>query len=152
MHGTPRGGLTIGIHALGDAEGWPIHLLLTTGQAGDAPAGRELLARLAPGGLLLVDKAYDISAICAEAAEPGGFANGPPRSIRKRTFAFRPWLYRHRNCVERFFNRIKQIRRFSSRNDRRAGTFLAALKRAAARIWIERYETASSLFLARERM
>ncbi|OYW34735.1 MAG: hypothetical protein B7X99_11055 [Rhizobiales bacterium 17-65-6] len=105
--GRSRGGLTIKIHALVDAEGRPIHLLLTAGQAGDAPAGRELLARLAPGGILLADKAYDTDAIRAETAARGGFANVPPRTIRKRSFAFSPWLYRQRNLVERLKTRLK---------------------------------------------
>ncbi len=117
--GRSRGGLTTKIHVLVDAEGRPIHLLLTAGQAGDAPAGRELLARLAPGSILLADKAYDTDAIRAETAERGAFANVPPRTIRKRTFAFSPWLYRQRNLVERFFNRIKQMRGLATRYDRR---------------------------------
>ncbi|RTL86876.1 IS5/IS1182 family transposase, partial [Ancylobacter aquaticus] len=56
--------------------------------------------------------------------------------IRKRSFAFSPWLYRQRNLVERFFNRIKQMRGLASRYDRRPDNFLAALKLAAVRIWI----------------
>lgn len=134
--GRSRGGLTTKIHALVDAEGRPIHLLLTAGRAGDAPAGRELLARLALGGILLADKAYDTDAIRVETAERGGFANVPPRSIRTCSFAFSPWLYRQRNLVERFFNRIKQMRGLASRYDRRPDNFLAALKLAAVRIWI----------------
>ncbi|QRG08962.1 transposase [Xanthobacter dioxanivorans] len=94
--GRSQGGLTTKIHALGDAEGRPIHLALTAGQAGDAPAGRELLARFPPGGILLADKAYDTDAIRAEMAERSTFAKVPPRVIRKRTFAFSPWLYRQR--------------------------------------------------------
>ena len=42
-----RVGLTTKIHAPVDAEGRPIYLLFAAGQAGDAPAGRELLSRLA---------------------------------------------------------------------------------------------------------
>lgn len=67
-----RFGLITKIHALVDAEGRPIHLLLTAGQAGDALAGCELLARLAPGGILFADKAYDTDAIRAETTERGG--------------------------------------------------------------------------------
>lgn len=134
--GRSRGGLTTKIHALVDAEGRPIHLLLTAGQAGDAPAGRKLLAHLPQGGILLADKAYDTDAIRAETAERGTFANVPARVIRKRTFAFSPWLYRQRNQIERFFNRIKQMRGLATRYDRRPDNFLAALKLAATRIWI----------------
>lgn len=60
----------------------------------------------------------------------------PPRTIRRRTIAFSPWLYRQRNLVERFFNRIKQMRGLASRYERRPDNFLAALKLAAVRIWI----------------
>ncbi|WP_412842101.1 IS5 family transposase [Brucella pseudintermedia] len=134
--GRSRGGLTTKIHALVDAEGRPIHLTLTAGQAGDAPVGRELLAHVPPGGILLADKAYDNDVIRAETAQRGAFANVPPRVIRKRTFAFSPWLYRQRNQVERFLNRIKQMRGLATRYDRRPDNFLAALKLAAARIWI----------------
>lgn len=134
--GRSRGGLTTKIHALVDAEGRPIHLLLTAGQAGDAPAGRELLSRLATGGILLADRAYDTDAIRAEMAQRGAFANVPSRVIRKRTSAFSPWLYRQRNQIERFFNRIKQMRGLATRYDRRPENFLAAIKLAATRIWI----------------
>lgn len=134
--GRSRGGLTTKIHALVDAEGRPIHLRLTAGQAGDAPVGRELLAHAPTGSILLADKAYDTDAIRAETAERGAFANVPPRVIRKRTFPFSPWLYRQRNQIERFFNRIKQMRGLATRYDRRPDNFLAALKLAAIRIWI----------------
>ena len=39
--GRSRGGLTTKIHALVDAEGRPVRLALTAGQAGDAPAAEE---------------------------------------------------------------------------------------------------------------
>ncbi|MBB3770790.1 transposase [Angulomicrobium tetraedrale] len=133
--GRCRGGLTTKIHALVDAEGRPIHLALTAGQAGDAPTGRERLAHLAPGGILLADKAYDTDAIRAETAERDAFAKAPPRTIRKRTFAFTSCLYRQRNQIERFFNRIKQRRGLAARYDRHPEDFLAALKLAATRIW-----------------
>ena len=134
--GRSRGGLTTKIYALVDAERRPVHLILTAGQAGDAPVGRELLARLALGGILLADKAYDTDAICHEVAERGAHANVPPHTIPKRTFAFSPWLYRQRNQIERFFNRIKQMRGLATRYDRRLDNFLAAIKLAAVRIWI----------------
>jgi transposase len=74
--------------------------------------------------------------IRAETAEHGTFANVPPRVIRKRTFVFSPWLYRQRNQIERFFNRIKQMRGLATRYDRRLDNFFAAIKLDAARIWI----------------
>ncbi len=107
------------------------------GRAGRRCAGGAGVAgHLPQGGILLADKAYDTDAIRAETAERGTFANVPARVIRKRTSLFSPWLYRQRNPIERFFNRIKQMRGLATRYDRRPDNFLAALKLAATRIWI----------------
>ena len=134
--GRSRGGLTTKIHALVDAEGRPVKLLLTPGQAGDAPAAASLLEDLAPGATLIADRAYDTNAIRELASERGAWANIPPRSIRKGSFAFSSWVYRQRNLVERFFNRIKQFRGLATRYDRKPENFLAALQLAAIRIWL----------------
>ncbi len=134
--GRSRGGLTTKIHALVDAEGRPIRLVLTAGQAGDAPAAHALLLDVKAGSVLLADKAYDTNAIRSETASWGAFPNIPPRIIRKQTFAFSPWLYRQRNAIERFFNRIKQMRGIATRYDRLPENYLAALKLTAVRIWI----------------
>ena len=134
--GRSRGGLTTKIHALVAAEGRPIRLALTSGQAGDAPAALALFDGLAPGSILIADRAYDTNAIRGYAAECGAWANIPPRVIRKDTFAFSRFLYRERQPVERLFNRIKHFRGIATRYDRRPDNFLAAIKLAAIRIWI----------------
>ena len=134
--GRSRGGLTTKIHALVDAEGRPVCLELTAGQAGDAPMAAKLLNTVAPGATVIADKAYDTDSIRALVAARGAWANIPPRSTRKDTFAFSRWVYRHRNLVERFFNRLKQMRGLATRYDRRPDNFLAAIKLAAVRIWI----------------
>ena len=56
--GRSRGGLTTKIHALVDAEGRPVRLELTAGQAGDAPAAEGLLEELSSGATLIADRAY----------------------------------------------------------------------------------------------
>lgn len=134
--GRSRGGLTTKIHALVDADGRPVRLELTPGQAGDAPVAATLLENLAPGATLIADRAYDTNAIRALAAERGAWANIPPRSIRKGSFSFSTWVYRQRNLVERFFNRVKQFRGLATRYDRNPENYLAALKIAATRIWL----------------
>lgn len=134
--GRSRGGLTTKIHALVDAEGRPIRLALTAGQAGDAPQALPLMADLKDGAILLADRAYDTNAIRAFASSRGAWANIPALSTRKDTFSFSSWVYRQRNLVERFFNRIKQVRGLATRYDRNPENFLAAIKLAAIRIWI----------------
>lgn len=134
--GRSRGGLTTKIHALVDAEGRPVRLELTAGQAGDAPMAAKLLDAVSPGATVIADKAYDTDSIRSFVAARGAWANIPPRSTRKATFSFSRWVYRQRNLVERFFNRLKQMRGLATRYDRRPDNFLAAIKLAAIRIWI----------------
>ena len=87
------------------------------------------------GATLLADKGYDSNAIREAVANKNAWANIPSRSNRKQRFAFSAWLYRQRNLVERFFNRIKQFRGIATRYDKTARNFLAALCLTSAAIW-----------------
>lgn len=133
--GRSRGGLTSKLHALVDAEGRPVTLRLTAGQVADCQEAEALIDTLGEGDILLADKGYDTDAIRAMAAERNAWANIPAKSNRKETFAFSGWVYRQRNLVERFFNRIKQFRGIATRYDKDPANFLAAVKLVAARIW-----------------
>ena len=55
--GRSRGGLTTKIHALVDAEGRPIHLKLTEGQAHDGRSAADMFETLEAGHILLADRA-----------------------------------------------------------------------------------------------
>ena len=57
------------------------------------------------------------------------------------SFAFSRWVYRQRNLIERFFNKLKQFRGIATRYDRKAKNFLAAGKRVAVRLWIKSNES-----------
>ena len=63
------------------------------------------------------------------------WANIPPKANHKDTYSFSRWVYRQRNLVERFFNRIKHMRGLATRYDRRADNYLAAPKLVAVRNW-----------------
>ena len=69
------------------------------------------------------------------------WANIPPRRTRKDPICFSPLLYRARNRIERFFNRIKQCRRIATRYDKLAENFLAFIKLAAIRLWVRVYKS-----------
>jgi transposase len=135
--GRSRGGLTSKIHALVDAEGRPVHLRLTAGQVADCTQADALIEDLGKGAILLADKGYDSNAIRAKAADRKAWANIPPKANRKGSFVFSSWVYRQRNLVERFFNKIKQFRGIATRYDKRADNFLAAVKLVAVRIWCQ---------------
>ncbi len=139
--GRSRGGLTTKIHAVVDGRGLPVQLALSPGQEHDSLIAIELLSSLHSQGLLLADKAYDSDAIRKFVQDSGAWANIPPRSNRKNPICFSPHLYRDRNHVERFFNRIKQCRRIATRYEKLAENFLAFIKLAAIRLWLGVYES-----------
>lgn len=134
--GRSRGALTTKIHAVVDRQGLPLRFMLSAGQEHDSLRAFDLLHGLLGDGVLLADKAYDADAVRAFARSEGGWANIPPRRTRKDPICFSPFLYRARNRIERFFNRIKQCRRIATRYDKLAENFLAFVKLAAIRLWV----------------
>ena len=139
--GRSRGGLTTKIHAVVDRNGLPVQLALSAGQQHDSLMAIDLISSLQSKGILLADKAYDSDAIRNFAGDCGAWANIPPKSNRKDPICFSPYLYRARNQVERFFNRIKHCRRIATRYDKLADNFLAMIKLAAIRLWLSVYES-----------
>jgi transposase len=140
--GRSRGGLTTKIHALVDAEGLPIALKLTEGQAHDGRSARDMLEALVEGQILLADRAYDSDELRQSLDERGAFANIKPMPNRKNVPAFSPFLYRYRNLVECFFNKIKHYRAVATRYDKLAANYLAFVKLASIRIWLRANESA----------
>lgn len=92
-----------------------VPLALTPGEAHDNRLAGKLLSRMTPGSMLLADRGYDADWIRELAIKKGAWANIPPKSNRSDPICFSPYLYRARNQVERFFNRIKQCRRVATR-------------------------------------
>ena len=141
--GHSRGGLTSKIHALVDANGLPIRLAVTPGEAHDNRLAGKLLSRLRAGSMLLADRGYDADWIRELAAAKGAWANIPPRSNRSDPICFSPHLYRARNRVERFFNKIKHYRRVATRYDKLAANYLAFVQLASIRLWLRANEFTS---------
>jgi transposase len=73
----------------------------------------------------------------------GAWANIPPKRNRTETLCFSPYLYRSRNLVERFFNKIKHCRRVATRYDKLAANYLAFVQLASIRLWLRVYESTS---------
>ena len=67
----------------------------------------------------------------------------PAEDNRKDPICFSPYLYKARNLIERFFNKIKHYRRIATRYDKLAENYLAALKLVAVRIWLRGNESTS---------
>jgi transposase len=134
--GHSRGGLTTKIHALVDANGLPITLYLTEGQAHDGRSAADMLTGIGPGQTLLADRAYDSDALRQTIDQQGGWANIKPMPNRVNIPLFSPFLYRARNLVERFFNKLKHFRAIATRFEKHDANYLALVKLASARIWM----------------
>ena len=118
------------IHTVAISEFQVLGLVLTGGQAGDAPVGEEMLAQVlakeeikAVGG----DRAYDSDALRALLALAGKEAVIPPRSNRRAPADYDKEKYKGRNKVERLFNRLKGYRGVATRYDKLASMFLGGV-------------------------
>jgi transposase len=134
--GRSRGGLTTKIHAMVDANGNPIALKLSQGQAHDGRSADSLLDTIGEGQILLADRGYDSDALRAAVASRGAWANIKPMPHRVNIPAFSPWLYGYRNLIERFFNKLKHFRAIATRFEKHDANYLALVKLAASRIWM----------------
>jgi transposase len=65
----------------------------------------------------------------------------PTTGNRNEPICFSPYLYRARNLVERFFNRIKHCRRVATRYDKLAANYLAFVQLASIRPWLRANES-----------
>jgi transposase len=139
--GRSRGGLTSKVHAVVDTNGLPVRLGLTPGEAHDNRLCQALLAGPRPRTMVLADRGYDADWIRAFVNQQAAWANIPPKENRKDPICFSPRLYRARNLVERFFNKIKQCRRTATRYDKLAANYLAFIKLASIRLWLRTYES-----------
>ena len=151
--GRSRGGLTTKIHLAADARCRPLAFVLTAGQAGDAPAFADVMARLrvqrgrprTRPDVVLADKAYSSRAIRdlrrrgirAVIPVPADQRGHRLRRGRRggRPPAFDRETYKQRNTDERCINRLKQWRGIATRYEKTATTYLAGLHIAGIFLW-----------------
>ena len=119
------------MHALADALGNPVNLMLTPGQDHDLTCAEPLLENADPDALL-GDKAYDADPFVDTLTQRGITPVIPPKANRKTKRACDFALYCERNLIERFFNKIKHYRAIATRYDKLARNFLAAVQLVAA--------------------
>ena len=133
--GRSRGGRNTKIHALADAKGRLIAILLTGGEAHDCPVADRLIRRVKPSKHMLADKAYDSAELRCELHVRGSKPVIPNKSNRKQPFSFNNRVYKLRWRIENAFNRLKDFRRIATRYDKLARNYLASICLAAALVW-----------------
>jgi transposase len=102
-----------------------------------------LLSGLKSDAMLLGGRGFDADWIRTRVSQHGAWANIPPKRNRKEAICFRPYLYKARDLVEWFFNRIKRCRRVATRYDKLASNYLAFIQLASMRLWLRVNESVS---------
>jgi transposase len=118
-----------------DTFGRPLRFILTAGQSGDILAAAALIEGF-NAQAVLADKAYDSNAFRTIITDARAEAVIPSNRSRKTIIPHNPTIYKHRNRIERCFNKLKHFRRFATRYDRRALHFLSFIQLAAVMIWM----------------
>lgn len=123
------------IHAAVDALGKPVRLILTPGQSSESRQAEALIAGF-QADVVIADKGYDADAILSAIEATGSEAIVPPKANRVVQREYDRAMYRERNRVERFFQKIKNYRRIATRYERLAVTFSAMLYLVACVVWL----------------
>ena len=119
-----------------DGLGRPLGFVLTGGEAHDAPVLPQLLNHPIPPLAICADKAYDSKHVRQAIKDDGAVPVIPYKSNAKKPRPYNKRLYRERNQVERFFCRLKDMRRLSQRFDKLARNYLAAVHLFSIRLWL----------------
>jgi transposase len=125
-----------------DALGNPVRFILTAGQVHDILQAEDLITGLSFHHLL-ADKGFDSDRFRARIAEAGAEAVIPSIPARSRTLTYDKHIYKERNLIERFFNKIKHCRRVATRYDKLGANCLAFVQLASIRLWLRLNESTS---------
>ena len=123
--GVSRGGKTTKIHALVNEHFQLIGVDLTGGNVHDSEVAIRLLSKVALSGKkFLSDRAFCSEEIREYISQEKATACIPDKSNAVNLHDFDKELYKARNIVERFFQRIKTFRHIATRYDKLSDCFL----------------------------
>lgn len=113
---------------------------LSAGHKHDAPYAIPLLETVkVENAFVLADRGYDSDEIVGYLTNNNGVAVIPPRANRLIQRPYDTQIYKLRNVVERFFNRLKQFRRIATRFDKLAVSFSGFVTLAAIAIVLKMF-------------
>jgi transposase len=128
--------LSTKIHAAVDALGNPVRLIITEGQTSDYQKADDLITGF-QADYVIADKGYDSDAFVLTINSIGAEAVIPPRSNRKEIRLYDEELYKERNLVERYFQKLKHYRRVATRYERLGINYSAMLALVSTVIWLK---------------
>ena len=112
-----------------------MRLIASPGQRNDIAFAHDLVNGF-QSGATIADKAYDADHLIDSIDSRGAEAVIPPKRNRKEQRQYDADLYKERNIIERFFNKLKQFRRVATRYDKLLANFMGFVKLAAISIWL----------------
>lgn len=92
-------------------------MLFTPGQRADVTQGEALIEGIAADAVI-ADKGYDADHLVEAIEQTDAEAVIPPRNNRPVMRPYDRTLYKERNLVERFINKLKNFRRVAPRYDK----------------------------------
>ena len=119
------------LHAVADAQGRPIRILVTAGPVSDYTGAATMLSSLPKAEWMLADRGYDADWFRDALKDKGIKACIPGRKGRKKAISHDKRRYKRRNRIEIMFGRLKDWRRVATRYDRCPIVFLSAIALAA---------------------
>lgn len=133
-----RGGASSKIHAVVDAHGYPLFVMLSEGQRNDINYAIPILEQInIEGSNVLADRGYDSNQLLDYIYEHGGEPTIPSRNEDKFERHCDWWLYKERHLVEKYFLKLKNFRRIATRYDKLAVTYLRFICIASILIWLK---------------
>ena len=133
--GTSRGGKNTKIHVLINERMQLMNVVLTGGQIHDSEPALSLFADVdITGKKILADRAYSGQSIRDYIEKHSATVCIPDKANFRIKHDFDAELYKGRNIVERFFQRIKNYRHIATRYDKLAVCFLNFVLLAACAI------------------
>lgn len=133
--GRSKGGFTSKIHAIVDALGNLLKVVITPGQQHDITTASELIEGV-KATYILGDKGYDCDAFIEQIIQQGAQPVVPSRSSRLIPRTIDKHIYKERHRIECFFNKIKHCRRIFSRFEKTALCFSSFIALAGTFIWL----------------
>lgn len=133
--GRSRGGRTSKIHLGVNQYGKPVRLDISAGHVHDSQMMHLFLNWDKPPLAIVADKVYGSIKIRQQIADEAVLAVIPSKSNAKHVVPHDTNLYKMRNIIERFFCRMKDMRRLATRFEKHGQNFLNMLYTYAIKCW-----------------
>ena len=133
--GRCMGGFSSKIHVKVDAFGLPLEYRITGGERQELTQAKFLIGD-DHCEWMIADRGYDSDAFREALKERGIEPVIPGKKNRKKEVIIDGHIYKERNCIERFFNKIKGFRRIATRYDKTEAMYLGGLILIGIVLWL----------------